>query len=663
MRFNEFQRARKLVKENANAESLLESSIYSFLVEKEEEVLNEGIISAIVGWFKRNFSPRAMKLKALAQDYYKWMLNEFTATYKGSEDETELERFYKTEKVSDDIEDKMLKVAEDDDEYRKLAEALILEYKIRAKKDFASQVLGAGNNLSKTLGDDLNASTKRVNDIMTDLSKEDAAKFKKNLLDLKVYIKKQGKWSEKQATTLASGIMTFSQNRKNTNYVEMTMEDLQKEYDKGESPWFSVNSNMKNDKGIEYVFSIRSLTGNSDLMKKNKLTGKDIQDQVDLIDKDLKSAGIDVSSPKQWGYVELYLKQLSADSRKDVLEKIKKAVEGKTPEEIESGSTQIEKTLDKTDNADTPQEVQEVVDDAEDILNNDSGSGEEEGEEKVDANAVKKAEESLATHRKDVLDPLTADLEKFKAQSTPDEEEIKKTEELLQKAKLQDMKLQYVLAKAKGEEEEMETLKVSIKELSDKLGTSGEEESSSEEGENSENGEKTEEAPKENEFSKSVEDRIKENQKTLLFDPLTDIIITLGSAKADERGKLVFNDAIKAKKTETALKVPVDPEKQGIPANYVENAKKLLKTLNEEDPRKSELNTEEANKAAASILEDIKKIASTEKSSKAIMAMSDEDFKFFVLRLLNDKKLSIEPVAKEKIEEIFEPTIKHYQLA
>ncbi len=347
MKFNEFKRARKLIIENREEASLLESSVYDFVNEKYDS-LNEGLISSVVGWFKRNFSPTAFKIKSLAKDYYAWLTNEFTATYKGSDDETALEKFYKTEKVSDDLEDKILKAAGDDESYRQLAEESILEYKIRAKKDFASKILGPGNNLNKSLERDLAASTGRVNNIMNDLSKEDTVKFKKNLTDLKSYIKKQGKWNDKQATALASGIMIFSQNRKIENYVDMPIEDLMKEYDKGESPWFSVNSAMKNDKGIDYCFSIRSLVGDPELMKKNKLTGKDIADQVAKIVTSLNGADVDVENPAEWGYVELYLKQQNVEERKIVLDQITKNIKDKTDEEKKLIASELEKALDKT---------------------------------------------------------------------------------------------------------------------------------------------------------------------------------------------------------------------------------------------------------------------------------------------------------------------------
>jgi len=115
---------------------------------------------------------------------------------------------------------------------------------------------------------------------------------------------------------------------------------------------------------------------------------------------------------------------------------------------------------------------------------------------------IRRAEESLATHRKDVLDPLTDDLKKMKAESDPDEKELKKLEELVQKANLQDLRLQHTLAKAKGDEKEMETIKASIKEITDKLGTS-------EEAESTESGEEDEETSTEDktpEFSSGVAD-------------------------------------------------------------------------------------------------------------------------------------------------------------
>ena len=163
---------------------------------------------------------------------------------------------------------------------------------------------------------------------------------------------------------------------------------------------------------------------------------------------------------------------------------------------------------------------------------------------------------------------------------------------------------------------------------------------------------------------KKIEDRIKENQATLLFNPLKDIIITIGTVEKDERGKLVYNRAIKAKKTETALKVPVDPEKQGIAPEYVETAKSYIEEVDPANILDSKIIEAEVNKAAQALVKDIKNIAAlSDNSASEINKLSDEDFKFFILRLLNDKKLSPLPIDKEKLETVFGETIKHYGLS
>jgi hypothetical protein len=566
MKFNEFKIARKIILEHK--ESDIEESIYEFIAYKYENELNEGILSSVVSWFKRNFSPTAVKLKSLASEYYKWLTNEFTATYKGGDDETSLERFYKTEKVSDDIEDKILKTAGDDESYRKLAEELILEYKIRAKKDFSTNILGAGNNLTKEFERELGSSSERVNDIMNELSREDVTKFKKNLNDLKLYIKKQGKWSDRQAGVLASGIMTFAQNRKNANYTEFSPIDLQREYDKGESPWFSVNSNMKNSKGVEYCFSIRALSGDASLMQKNKLLGKDIADQVNKIIVSLKSVGVDPAKEEEWGYVELYLKQLTVNERINILAQIKSSIKDKSDEQKALQAEEISTALEKTAEDETLDQVNATINDAEKIL---SRPTQEKPTEKPESTETE-ASETKPTENK------------------PDEE-IKSVD------------------------------------------------------------------------TSSIVNRLKETQKTIVFDPLKDIIFTIGSAIKDDRGKFVFNNEIKTKKTETAMKIPVDPDKIGIPAEYVEQAKKYIKSVKEGDILNSKLNEKLINVAAKSLLQDIENIAKlSDDNMKEIMNLSDNDFKFFVLRLLNDKKLSDQPVPTDKIKEVFKDTLTHYGL-
>lgn len=660
MKFNEFKRARKLIIENKaeKIEQIYESELYDFVSAKYDDQLNEGIFSSIIGWFKRNFSPKASKLKKLAKEYYAWLQNEFTAQYKGGDDETALERFYKTEKVSDDIEDQMLDAAGDDEDYKKLADALILEYKVLAKKDFASKMLGSGNNLSKQLEGEYRASSSRVNELMSTLSKDDTIQFKKDLKDLKDYIKKTGKWSDSLAGTLASGIMAFAQNRKNENYVSMNIEELQKEYDKGESPWFSVNSKMKDAKGVDLMFSIRALTGDPELMKKNKLTGKDIAEEVNNIMVDLKDAGVDVET--QWGYADLYLKQTSVDERKTVLKKIAEAVKSRSTEENIAAAEKIGDTLDGADGADASQ-VNQIIDDAEKELESKpettSGTDKEDDEETSSgskAESIAHFEEEEEKHQKEVVEPTIADLEKEKAKDPKDEKKIAELEELVASNEIQTLKLKLSTARLKAEEagkkkEEDETYKSIMKELLDKTDAL--------------DAKQHQAKNPVSEDRKKIVNKLQDEANSLVFAPLRDIIITLGTAKPDERGKLVFDEAIKNNKTQTALKIPVDPEKKGIPAEYVETAKKYITKLNDADIIKSDLDEKTMKEAGDSILKDIDAIAArSPESAKAITELSDEDMVFFILRLLNDKKLGVEPTKAEDIEKVFAPTIKHYGL-
>ena len=62
-------------------------------------------------------------------------------------------------------------------------------------------------------------------------------------------------------------------------------------------------------------------------------------------------------------------------------------------------------------------------------------------------------------------------------------------------------------------------------------------------------------------------------------------------------------------------------------------------------------------------MKDLLSIAkSSDEAAKSIAELSDEDLKFLILRMLNDKKLSSEPVAEGDLKKIYAKTISHYGL-
>jgi hypothetical protein len=96
MNLKTFQAARKMyLSESLDREN--NQKLYEFLSNKYEEVLYEGIFSSVMNWFKKNFSPRASKIRSLGKEYYDWLMQEFNANYKGRDTDSDLKDFLKKE--------------------------------------------------------------------------------------------------------------------------------------------------------------------------------------------------------------------------------------------------------------------------------------------------------------------------------------------------------------------------------------------------------------------------------------------------------------------------------------------------------------------------------------------------------------------------------------
>lgn len=389
MNFQEFQYTRKhFLKEGnltpADVESLKDSeswAVFEFLQERyQNEPLNEGLISSIVSWYRRNFSPRATKIKKLAKQYYEWLMSEYNATYKKADDDTPLEAFLKKEKISSDIEQQILDTASDHEDYAALAKKVILESKIRAKKDFSKKILGSEAELTRQYASQLAGASEEVNDAMKNLSREDARRFEFDLKTLRERIKKDGKRPE-TAARIASGIMVFAQNRKLEMFRDYSPEELWKEYERGEKIYLSVTPSLNNEKGAEYMFSIRA-SKDPNLMKLSRMLAKQIKEEVDKINQSLLDVGVDVEGEglrKYWGLIELYLKQSDPESQQKTLDVIREKVKEMSDGEKEEFASDVEEDLnDISQTTQDPEREAEKVADLRQSMSQSASTGSQE---------------------------------------------------------------------------------------------------------------------------------------------------------------------------------------------------------------------------------------------------------------------------------------------
>jgi hypothetical protein len=396
MKLETFKIARELyLKEQLDKES--NEVLYEFLSNRyaDQGMLNEGIFSSMVSWFKRNFSPRASKIKTLGKEYYDWLMSEYNSTYKGGDSESALDSFLRNEKVSTDIETQIEDAAGEDETYQDLAKKTILKYRVAAKKDFAKKVAGEKSEITKRYATEFTKVNNDVEDTISSLSADDAKNFKDMLKQLSTFIQKDGKSSD-VAGLVASGILIFFQNRKMINVEDYDLEKVQKEYRQGEKVWFSVNSSLNNIKGAEYMYAIRSYKGEKELKLKT-MTGSALNSQYEQINDLLKDAG--VNPDRDWGLVQLFLSNRTDKERENSLTLIKDKLASMDDEAKAALSRDIEKKIDdiEDNNPDDINAKEEQINSLENSLKSEPKKTEKEEEkpeeEKPEEESKEKQEE------------------------------------------------------------------------------------------------------------------------------------------------------------------------------------------------------------------------------------------------------------------------------
>ena len=342
MKFQEFKRARTLILENRETD--FDNNLVEYLNDKYSslEHLDEAsFVTAIANWFRKHLSPTAKKLRDLANEYYEWLMNEYASTYKGRKDDSVLDEFYRKERVSKDIEDKMESLGEKHEVYKKLASSLILDSRLKAKKDFATRLLGATSRIATVYTGKYNRQHAEVDKIYDEMNAEDRMKFQSLAIELSNYIHQKDNWtSRQQADDLSLAILKWNHIKKDRYTDAYTIESLKKNYDNCESRYFDARKNNRHDLGVLLVTAVRTYEDDPRIEKKKALDSKDLDTSINAIMKDISSIGINVKDSQQWGFIEVYCRAHTKDEREELLDAIDKFV-AEHPDELSEMSKKI----------------------------------------------------------------------------------------------------------------------------------------------------------------------------------------------------------------------------------------------------------------------------------------------------------------------------------
>ena len=128
MKIDEFQKYRRIVESEKSTHFFKDenlSRVHKWLDESGR--LDEGILSGIWSWLKRNFSVTARRIHSLADDYEKELGEELRAEWKKTKDPKDLASKFRAgtyNRASRDIAERMEILAEDDQDYRELVRTI-----------------------------------------------------------------------------------------------------------------------------------------------------------------------------------------------------------------------------------------------------------------------------------------------------------------------------------------------------------------------------------------------------------------------------------------------------------------------------------------------------------------------------------------------------------
>lgn len=349
MNLNSFKEIREKYM-NESLEYSENPRLYEFFSNKYDIPLNEGIFNSVVNWFRKNFSPTARKIQNLGIEYYNWLTSEYEATYKGGEDdESELSKFLKSEKISSDIEQQINDVAGDVEAYKELARKTIAKYKIKAKKDFSNSLLGPKSYVTQEFDKSYTIADKDLRAQQEEMTAEQSKTFKKLVGEVENKIKSQGNQRD-VSRLLALGLMQFFQTRLTERKMKYSLNEIMSEFDKGEDSVMASNKFFKTYKGAQMLYAARIFWHdwyNKDMKREDggmTLPGAKLAEWINKSIQNLKDVGI--KDPMTlWGFTLLYISQRNAKEASDTLNLIQNIVEGKSEDELLKISEELEKKV------------------------------------------------------------------------------------------------------------------------------------------------------------------------------------------------------------------------------------------------------------------------------------------------------------------------------
>ena len=146
MKFEEFDLYKKIV-ESGN-EAMFEKYPEALKVKawmEESGRIDEGILSGVWSWIKKNFSIKARKIHSLAEEYAKELLEEGRAEFAKTKEPKDLLAKYRAgnyNRLSRDIEERMDVIAADDEDYRELVRTLVNKKNLEIKKSLIRELKG-----------------------------------------------------------------------------------------------------------------------------------------------------------------------------------------------------------------------------------------------------------------------------------------------------------------------------------------------------------------------------------------------------------------------------------------------------------------------------------------------------------------------------------------
>lgn len=660
MKFNEFKKVRSLALSNIKVPE--QARVYEYMQTRYEldENLNEGILSSISNWVKRHFSPTASKLKDLSNEYYAWLINEYTSTYKGAKKDTALDEFYRREKVSNDIESKMKSLGEKGEVYQKLANELILDSRLKAKKDYATRLLGMKSAYATSMTKKYAAQHSKVDAMYTDMSSDDVITFKENVDELSNYIAESEKWmTSDQADKMAVAITKFFQLRKVENFMSYDIKKLTKSFDNCEKKYFENRTQNRHDKGVMITNSIRCFEG-SRWLKLNTITAKDLEDQKDKIFDDITE--LITVNDRYWGFIELYLLKRTQEGRDKVLSLISNLkvsvdeshlidIASDVEDMIADGSdSSITTAEDYLENSSTKTSSSDSEDDSEDDSREEPTDNTEEEPDKKEPYVSDKRKVTFDMYNKYSLEDKEKFIEKYTgivrtSFKTPEEyvAYFEKTRDKIQGLLDEGASKRDILKSIGFTDVVLDMEKTMPEDFANyyldaiaELALTGYEKGSS----NTENTEEPESKPDDT----AIFDKVGEFliDKSEIASKMTrDMILTVGTASKNENGKIVFNQAVRRANTLSYRQGGIDPHKKGINETFLKNAQSYITTQDTANPLASKIDPAKLKNAADYLIEDAITIAKRSKeNAENILSFNDSMLSLFFLRLLKYKKLA-----------------------